>query len=297
MSRELLTICLTFICLVQMPQLVCADAATDYARPMPKVGVTEMKGEFLPMDQGFIDEKGQVVRLKDFFKAGRPVIVSMNYSTCPTLCDTQLGGLVNVIDQMKWHAGDEFIVVSVSFDPNETPEQSMTTKQKYMEMDAHAKSPDSWNFLTGKSTGIKRLADALGIQYEYVGQKSAYAHPAVIVLCTPDGHISRYVYGVDFPVLDLQDWIELAAKGEIASDDKAGAFDFVMSCFYFDEKAGVYTAEAWIVLRVGAILFVLAIVGLTYYCHRLVKLAEKKRQTQRMASVPFLSEPASRPAG
>ncbi len=286
------TICLIAICLVQVSKTVCADAALDYARPMPKVGVSELKGEYLPMDQGFIDENNQVVKLGDFFQAGRPVILAMNYSKCPLLCGTQLSGLVHSTESMKWHAGDEFVVVSVSLDPTESWTQSKETKQRYMQMDPHATSPDAWNFLTGKSTGIKRLANSLGIQYEYVKERQEYAHPAVLVVCTPDGYISRYVYGVAFDGIQLQEWLETAAQGGLAKDtDSDSAMDFVMSCFYFDEKAGVYTAQAWIVLRVGAGLFILAIAGLTYLCHRLVQ--SKKQQLELSAfSRDSLGHPA-----
>lgn len=302
MSRFVCIFCLTLACLGRMSQIVCADAATEYARPMPKVGVTELKGEFLPLDQGFIDENGQVVKLRQFFQAGRPVIVSMNYSKCPVMCNTQLSGLVKVIDEMTWHAGREFIVVSVSYDPLETPDQARIVKQNYLQQDVHAAGSDAWNFLTGKPTGIKRLADALGIQYEYIGERKEYAHPAVLVVCTPEGNISRYVYGVSFPAIQLQSWLEAASRGEIAQDDGTkSAMDFVLSCFYFDESAGVYTAQAWVALRVGVVLFVVAVAGMTFLCHRLVKSGQAKRRLQqqhvRQVASGFLSDPLGKPTG
>ncbi len=288
MLRRWVGLIIVFGCLaVSMSRDVLADPATDYARPLPQSGVTELLGEYLPLDQGFLNEKEQIVKLGDYFREGRPVILSMNYSKCPLLCGTQLSGMVNTFDAMTFRAGQDFVVVSVSLDPNESVVDTKVSKQRYLQMDQHAVGEDSWNFLAGRSTGITRLANALGIKYEFVASRQEYAHPAVFIIATPEGYISRYVYGVNYDATTLQSWLDDARAGKIATKaESESAFNFVMSCFYYDASVGVYTAEAWIVLRVGVVLFVCCAAGLAWYSHRLIKLTQARQKMRSREILP-----------
>lgn len=236
------------------------------------VGIDENLGQAVDLDAKFLDENGNVVALKKFFTAGRPVIMSMNYSTCPQLCDLQLGGLINSLEQTGLKAGDDFAIVSVSFDPKETPEQAKQVLQRYQFKFGKPTGNDGFNFLVGKTPGIKKLAKSLGIRYEYIPHRKEYAHPAAFVICSPEGAIARYVYGVDFPPADMKIWLKMAQQGTVAQASSPESLSkLVWNCFYYDETAGVYTKTAWIVIRVSGALFALSVFGLLFWCHRLVK--------------------------
>ncbi|MBA3312779.1 MAG: SCO family protein [Planctomycetota bacterium] len=235
-----------------------AESAILEAQPeeLKNVGVDEHLDAQLPLDAAFRNEDGQIVRLGDYFKRGTPVILSLNYSNCPMLCNTQLTGLTEGLREIEWVSGQEFQIVSVSIDPSEQPHRALETRQKYLRL--YRRSRDGWNFLVGGRGSIERVAEAVGFRYKYLPAKREYSHPAVAVLCTPDGRISRYLYGVRFPEQTLRLSLVEASEGKIGT---AGD-QLLLYCFHYDPLTGTYAPRAArIAMSVGCCLTVALLAG------------------------------------
>jgi len=220
------------------------------------VGVDEHLDTQLPLDAAFRNEDGQIVRLRDYFQSDVPVILSLNYSNCPMLCSTQLNGLVDGLREIEWTSGKEFQVVSISIDPNEQPHRALETRQKYLK--AYRRSTSGWNFLVGSRASIKQVTEAVGFRYKYLPARQEYSHPAVAVLCTPDGRISRYLYGVRFPEQTLRLSLVEASEGKIGT---AGD-QLLLYCFHYDPLTGTYAPRAArLVMSVGCLVTVIVLAG------------------------------------
>jgi protein SCO1/2 len=226
--------------------------AQDRTDPTPKallrVGVTEHLDGKLPLDLAFVDESGREVRLRDSFKPGKPVILTLNYYRCPMLCTLELNGLVAALKGMAWSAGDEFEVVTVSIDPREQPKLAREKKDAYLADYARTGSESGWRFLTGSADSIAALTRAAGFDYEYDAATDQYGHAAVILLATPEGRVSRYLYGVAFDPATLKLGLLEASHGRIGNSlDR-----FILYCYHYDSLQGRYALAAMRLMRVGA---------------------------------------------
>lgn len=211
------------------------------------VGVEEHLESLLPLNLKFRDDEGKEVRLKDYFGKGRPVVLSMNYSSCPMLCNVQLTGLATALGDVPLVAGTEYDVVSVSIDPAEKVERAAETKKRYVELYGKKNSSGGWHFLVGDQDSITQLAQAIGFQYHYVESRKEYAHPAVFVLASPDGKISRYVYGVSFDPKVLRLSLVDASEGRVGSTTDR----FLLFCFHYDAAEGKFAPKARNLMKIG----------------------------------------------
>ena len=220
------------------------------------VGVDEHLEATLPLNLVFQDDAGHVVRLRDYFDGKRPVILSMNYSNCPRLCNVQLTGLTRDLAKLDWSAGKEFRIVSLSIDPTERPRKAAETKQKYVTM--YGRGSDGWNFLVGDRRGIERLTAAVGFRYKYQPEYNEYSHPAVAVLCTPDGRISQYLYGVEFPEQTLRLSLAKAGEGEIGGIGE----QILLFCFHYSAAEKKFVPRvAEMTMTVAGVLTVMLLGG------------------------------------
>lgn len=189
----------------------------------------------LPLDTPFKDEAGRDVTIADYF-GKKPVIVTFVYFDCPMLCKLELTGLVSNLKALTMSAGDEFEILSVSIDPTETPKLASAHKKGYMDRYKRAGTEKGWHFLTGAEPAIKRLTSAAGFTYARDPKSGQYAHPAGLIVATPEGRISRYIYGVDFPANNLRWSLIDASAGKIGSPvDK-----LLLMCFHYDPSTGRY---------------------------------------------------------
>ena len=235
------------IVLLAAPVAVWAQRAEPLPKELEGVGVTEHLGERIPLDLEFVDSDGKPVALKQFFDGHRPVVLTLNYSNCPMLCSLQLNGVFDALKRMPWNIGDQFQMVTVSFDPLETPERARLTKQKYLEIYGRAGAADGWHFLTGKENDIKNLTEAVGFRYKYSESKRQYFHVAVTYILTPDGHMSRYLYGVEYDPQTLRLSLLEAADGKIGS----ATDQVLLFCFHYDAQSGRYGLAATRLLQAG----------------------------------------------
>jgi protein SCO1/2 len=185
------------------------------------------------------------------------VILTLNYSDCPMLCSVQLSGLVDALRAMPWNLGNQFQVVTVSIDPLETPTRAALTKEMYLKLYNRPGSAAGWHFLTGCEEDIKKLAATVGFHYKYLPERRQFVHAAALILCTPDGRVSRYLGGVVYNPQTLRLSLVEAAGGKVGS----ATDQFFLSCFHYDEKAGRYGPFALGMMRMGAVLTLLIFGG------------------------------------
>ncbi len=222
-----------------------------------EVGVTEKLGEQIPLDLTFENTRGEKVQLRDFFDDKHPVILTLNYSNCPMLCNLQLEGLFDALKEMEWELGNQFQMVSVSIDPTETVTRALRTKQKYLKQYGRSSASDGLHFLVGKQADIRALADAVGFRYKYLREKDEYAHVAAAMILTPDGTVSRYLYDVEFKPQTLKLALLEATEGKIGSTMD----QVLLFCYQYDATSGTYAPAAFRLMQIGAIAIVLFLGG------------------------------------
>jgi protein SCO1/2 len=230
--------------------------------PLPQidgVGVDEKLGDTVPLDLEFVDDSGSRTYLGKYLDGTRPVILSLNYSRCPMLCNLQLGKLIETFQKLDWSIGREFDVVSVSIDPTETPEKARTAKTNYLKTYRRMESKDGVHFLVGTESNIRQLAQSVGFKYKYLPEVNEYSHAAVCMVCTPSGKLSRYLYGVEFPVETLRMALLEASEGKIGTTFE----QFLLYCFHYNPNAGVYSVQA---RRVASLLGGVTVVAILAIC-------------------------------
>ena len=175
------------------------------------------------------------------------MILTLNYFRCPMLCKLLLNGLVEGIRGLPWTPGDQFEVITVSFDPLETHTLAMLKKEEYIGELGRPAAAAGWHFLTGTQPNIKALTDAVGFSYRYDEERQQYAHPAGIFLLTPNGRVARVLYGVVFEPKTLKLALTEAGEGKVGS---AGE-QILLDCFHYDANAGRYVVAAGNIMRLG----------------------------------------------
>lgn len=233
---------------------------------LQNVGVEQHLNEQIPTDLTFRDETGKTVRLGDYF-GKRPVILNLAYYTCPMLCSEVMSGLTSAMRVLTFDIGKQFDVLTVSFDPHDTPQIAASKKAEYLDRYKRPGAEQGWHFLTGPQASIAALTKAAGFTYQYDPQTGQYAHGTAIILLTPEGKISQYYYGVEFAPKDLR-------LGLIqASDNKIGnlADQVLLYCFHYNPDTGKYGAVVMRILRVAGIATILLIGGLVLVLGRFTK--------------------------
>jgi protein SCO1/2 len=216
----------------------------DAARAQPpspdellnQIGWEQKLNQQVPLDLMFRDEQGASVRLGDYFGT-RPIILTLNYYECPNLCTLLLTKLVETMRGLAFDAGNQYVVLTVSIDPRETPELAAAKKATYLERYGRAGAADGWHFLTGEQAAIGRLAEAVGFRYAYDPRQDQYAHPSGIVVLTPQGRIARYFYDLEYTPGDLRLGLVEASEGRIGSP----VDQFWLRCYHYDPTTGKYT--------------------------------------------------------
>jgi len=183
--------------------LLASDAAAQGREILREIGFDQRLGGALPLDATFRDEGGRVVPLGSYF-GSRPVVLSLVYYDCPMLCTLSLNGLVSALDVLPFAPGRDFELVTVSFAPTEGPALAAAKKAAYLKRYHREEAAAGWHFLTGDADAIRRLTEAVGFRYAWDAETRQYAHAAGVVVATPDGRVSRYLYGIEYAPKDLR---------------------------------------------------------------------------------------------
>jgi protein SCO1 len=247
--------------------------ATDRPEQLREVGFDQKLNETVPLDLQLRDETGRTVRLGDYF-GDKPVILSLAYYKCPMLCGIHLQGLASSLKPLQLSAGKDFTVLTVSFDPRDTPQSAAAKKADILSRYERRGAEHGWHFLTGDAEQVAALTRAVGFRYQYDEKRGEFAHPAGVVVLTADGRISRYFFGVDVAPRDLRLGLVESAAGKIGTL----VDQVLLFCFHYDPAMGRYSAIALNSVRIGG---VLTIIGLLAFVGGALWRESMRRRAER----------------
>jgi protein SCO1/2 len=202
------------------------------------VGIEQRLNQQVPLDLSFRDEAGRTVQLSQYFQEGKPVVLSLVYFRCRILCDQVLSSLAGALRYVKFDAGKEFEIVTVSFDPSDTPTDAQNAKKQFLPIYGHLGANAGWHFLTGDQASIHALSDAVGFHYYHDPRTNQFAHATGIMLLTPEGRVAQYYYGAKYFPSDLRLGLIQASQNQIGTL----ADQIVLYCYHYDPRIGRYGA-------------------------------------------------------
>jgi protein SCO1 len=228
-----------------------ADARPNVIPPaLEGVGIDQRLNEQIPLDLNFRDESGRTVKLGEYF-GSKPVVLALVYYECPMLCTEILNGMVGALKAVSFNAGSEYEVVSVSFNPADTPELAAAKKQSYVRRYGRAGSENGFHFLTGEQASIDALTRAVGFRYKLDPKTGQFAHASAIYVATPKGRLSHYFYGVEYAPRDVRLGLVEASQGKIGSP----VDQLLLFCYHYDAATGKYGAMVMNILRLTGLVF------------------------------------------
>lgn len=259
---------------------LCAEAFAQSQLPqaLEGVGILDRRGAQLPLDQIKLqNESGQTVTLGQYFDGTRPVVLSLVYFECPSICTFILNGLVQGLRKLKWTPGEEFEVLSVSIDPKEGAELASEKKKAYLEALGRHEAEKGWHFLTGTEENIKKIAETVGFGYRWVEEEEQFAHGSGIFILTPEGRLSRTLYGIQYDPKDLR----LALLE--GSENKIGSVidQLIMFCYRFDPNSRGYALHAFRLMQAGGATTVFFMGSVAFVFWRRQRRKDKKGARER----------------
>jgi protein SCO1 len=263
-------------------------AAAEYRPPadqgqvaqiVSQIGIDQHLGESLPLDVQLRDETGRAVKLGDYFNQ-KPVVLMLVYYRCPMLCTQVLNGFLKSSQAVGYTIGHDYDVVTISFDPRETAELAAEKKAAYVRAYRREGAASGWHFLTGSEESIERITSAIGFRYRYDAKSDQFAHASGIVVATPQGKLSRYLYGIEYEPTNLRLALVESGENRIGSPvDKV-----LLLCFHYDPLTGRYGVVISNVIRIAGSLTVCLLGGFLIAMYRLEhrrsKVAEIRRPTE-----------------
>ena len=226
--------------------------ASSIPRPLREIGFDQHLDQTLPLDTPFTDERGQTVRLAQYF-GSKPVVLAFVYYSCPMLCTQVLNAMTSTLSVLSLDAGKDFEVVLVGFDPREKPEQAAAKKAEQLLRYKRPGADAGWHFLTGAEPAIKKVASAAGFRYVWDEPTNQFAHPTGIIIVTPDGRPARYLFGIEYGPRDVRFALLEASAGKIGSV----ADSLLLYCYHYDPMTGRYGLYIMRTLRIAGVATVL----------------------------------------
>jgi protein SCO1 len=262
-------------------------AASVVPRPLREIGFDQRLDERVPLDVEFKDDQGRTVKLGEYF-GRKPVVLAFVYYDCPMLCTMVLSSITSTLGVLSLDAGKDFELVMVSFDPRETPELAARKKAEYVHRYDRPTAASGWHFLTGEPPSIERLTKAAGFRYAWDDETQQFAHPAGIVVLTPDGRLARYLFGLEYGPRDLRFALVEASEGRIGTPIDAA----LLYCFHYDPMTGRYGFVVMRALRIAGAATVVAIGTFV-----LVMLRRERKMRGRIPAAQHPAGSAEHPLG
>jgi len=244
--------------------------------PLREIGFDQNIDQLVPLDVTFQDEAGRRVRLGDYF-GRRPVVMVFAYYDCPMLCTQVINGLSSALNVLSLEPHQDFEIVTVSFNPKDTPAAAAKKKAMYLERYTRASAPQldaGWHFLTGDQPSIERLTKAAGFRYVWDEKTKQFAHPTGIIVLTPDGRLARYLFGIEYGPRDLRYAIVEASAGKVGTPVDA----LLLYCYHYDPMTGRYGLVVMRALRLAGAATVLALAAFIVVMVRRERIGEKGNQ-------------------
>jgi protein SCO1 len=231
---------------------------------LDQVGLDQHLNQQIPLDLVFVDETGQPVELRQYF-GSKPVILALVYFQCPMLCSQVQNGLTGALNGIvRFNVGRDFNVLTVSFDPRDTPQDAAQAKKTYVSRYRRQSAAEGWHFLTGRKDQIDALASAVGFRYAWDPDHQQFAHASGIMLLTPDGRLAQYYYGIEYAPRDIQLGLIEASQGKIGNL----ADQVLLYCFHYDPTQGRYGAVIINILRICAVATLVVLGGFMFIMFR-----------------------------
>ena len=227
---------------------------TPVPAPLREIGFDQNLDKPVPLDTPFKDEAGRAVKLGDYF-GKRPVVMVFAYYDCPMLCTLVINGLASALDVLSLEPGKDFEIVTVSFNPRDTPATAAAKKAAYIARYKQPGAAAAWHFLTGDQPSIDRLTKAAGFRYVWDAETKQYAHPSGVIVVTPDGRLSRYLFGIEYGPRDLRLGIVEASEGKVGTPVDA----LLLYCYHYDPMTGRYGLVIMRAIRMAGAATVLAL--------------------------------------
>ncbi|HEX7138010.1 MAG TPA: SCO family protein [Vicinamibacterales bacterium] len=247
--------------------------------PLREIGFDQNLDQHIPLDTSFKDESGRVVRLGEYF-GKRPVVLLFAYYDCPMLCTQVISGLAGALNVLSLQPGRDFEIVTVSFDPRDTPESAGSKKAHFIERYQRPGAAAAWHFLTGDEASIRTLTKAAGFRYVWDEPTKQFAHPSGVIVLTPDGRLARYLFGIEYGPRDLRFALVEASEGKVGNPADA----LLLYCYHYDPMTGRYGLVIMRALRLAGIATVFALAAF------IIVMVRRERRSQN--PVPRTQHPA-----
>jgi protein SCO1/2 len=263
--------CRRMVWLFLFTTLALSAAPQTVPPELQGVGIDEHINQPIDLNLTFLDETGRPVALKQFFRQGHPVLLDLVYYECPMLCTVVLNGQTQALKAIPWTAGNQFDIVTISFNPADTPQLAGQKRATYLA--SYGRPSANWHFLVDRDGNVRKLADQLGFHYRYDERTKQFAHAAAIMFLTPEGRISRYLYGVKFNPRDVRLALDEASESKFALSPER----ILLYCFHYDPQARGYVLFATNFMKAGGVLtvFILALVLFAFW--------RRERRARRVA--------------
>ncbi len=242
------------------------------------IGIEQKRNAQIPLDTVFSDESGASVPLRAFF-GKKPVLLALVYYRCPMLCSQILSGVVAGLRPLSLKPGRDFEIVAISFDPGDTPAEAALKRDHYSRSYSSKAGTNGWHFLTGTQSSIQAVTQAVGFHYRWDPVNKIFIHASGIMLLTPEGRISRYLYGVYYEPKDLELGMVESSHNRIGSP----VDEILLLCYHYDPKTGKYGAVVLNILRLGAILTLLVLGSVLFVFWRL----ELRKHRNALKEAPY----------
>ena len=287
----LISACLAVSAVEQQAQMASGPASAGYKQepgivstalpaPLRQIGFDQYIDQRVPLDTTFRDESGATVRLGAYF-GRKPVVLVFAYYDCPMLCTQVINGLSSALGVMSLNPGRDFEIVTVSFNPRDTPASAAAKKASYLERYRRPGAAAGWHFLSGDKANIDRLTRAAGFRYAWDAATKQYAHPSGVIVLTPDGRLSKYLFGIEYGPRDLRLGIVEASAGRIGTPVDS----LLLYCYHYDPMTGRYGLAIMRVIRMAGAATVLAIGTFIFV------MVRRERKTGARTSNPRTLEP------
>lgn len=245
---------------------------TGLPKALNEVGIQQKLNEQIPLDIEFKNEEEKTVKLGEYF-GKRPVVLALVYYECPMLCSEVLNGLTGSIKALNFTAGKEFDVVAISFDAreNDKPGLAKNKKESYVKRYGREGTENGWHFLTGTQDSIDKITQAVGFKYTWDEKTQQFAHAGAIMILTPEGKLSKYLYGIDYAPKDVKLAILESSENKIGSP----VDQLMLYCFHYDPATGKYGLAVMRVMRVAGLLTLFGLGTMIFVFWRRNKNKEK----------------------
>lgn len=245
------------VCLFLQPLAGFGQLNNKKPQAVQDVGIDEHLGETIPLDLKFANSSGDSVTIGSLMEDGKPVLLNPVYYNCPMLCSMVINAVYDGVNDVKWNPGNQFNIITFSINPDEDYKLAATVKDSIMQRFDRKGAEDGWHFLSGNGEAIQELTDAIGFKYQKLQQKQEYAHSAAVMFLSPQGVITRYLYGIKYNEFDIRNGLYEAADGEIGST----ADRVLLYCYVYDADSNSYVPVAWRIMQIGGFITV-AVLGI-----------------------------------